>query len=63
MVLPSGKIPKCLEEVCKEYGLTKSHVAQGFFTKCFALYPHTKCQMWDPNEEEKDNSEVLGRRA
>ncbi len=29
--------------------------AQGFYTKYFALYPHTQHQMWDPNEKENDN--------
>jgi hypothetical protein len=34
--------------------------AQGFCTEYFALYPHTQHRMWDPNEKEKDNNEVLG---
>jgi hypothetical protein len=33
--------------------------ALGFCTNNFALYPHTQHRMWDPNEEEKDNNEVL----
>ncbi len=37
--------------------------ALGFFMEYFALYPHTQCRMWDPNEDAKDNSEVLKRRA
>jgi hypothetical protein len=32
-----------------------------FCMEYFALYSHTQCQMWDPDEEEKDNNEVLER--
>jgi hypothetical protein len=35
----------------------------GFCMEYFALYPHTQRQMWDPNEEKKDNNEVLEGRA
>jgi hypothetical protein len=38
-------------------------MVKGFYTKYFALYPRIQHQMWDPNEEEKDNSEVLERQA
>jgi hypothetical protein len=34
-----------------------------FCTKYFALYPHIQHQMWDPNEEETNNNEVLERWA
>ncbi len=35
--------------------------ALGFCTKYFALYPHTRHRMWDPNKEEANSSEVLER--
>ncbi len=31
----------------------------GFYTEYFAWYPHTRCQMWDVNEEEVDSEEIL----
>jgi hypothetical protein len=34
-----------------------------FYTEYFALYPHIQHRMWDPNEEEKNNNEVLERWA
>jgi hypothetical protein len=34
-----------------------------FYIECFALYPHTRCRMWDVNEEEANISEVLERHA
>ncbi len=31
----------------------------GFTIEYLALYPHTRCQIWDANEEESDVGEVL----
>jgi len=38
-------------------------MVKGFYTGYFALYPHIQGRMWDPNEEEKDNSEVFEEHA
>jgi hypothetical protein len=46
----------------KAFGYMYDEVV-GFCMECFALYPHTQRQMWDPNEEEKDNNEVLEKRV
>jgi hypothetical protein len=32
-----------------------------FYTKYFTLYPHIQHRMWDPNEMEANNNEVLER--
>jgi hypothetical protein len=62
MVLPSGKILKCLKGYVRNKALATSlhglwlymyDEVLGFCTKYFALYPHTQHQMWDPNEQWK----------
>jgi hypothetical protein len=50
----NGAWPKA----CMAFGYMYDEVL-GFCMENFALYPHIQHQMWDPNEEEKDNSEVL----
>ncbi len=30
-----------------------------FFIEYFSWYPHTRCRMWDANEEEVDSGEIL----
>ncbi len=37
--------------------------ALGFYIEYFALYPHTWHWMWDPNEKEANNNEVLKGRT
>ena len=58
-----GVLTKFVRDTSKpEAGMATGYMIEeslGFCTEYFSLYPHTRRRMWDPEEEMRDNGEVL----